>query len=115
MNPGDVILVSMPRLDGGAAKLRPAVVLARLPGSAGDLLVCGVSTQLRHQEAGWDELVEATDPEFVATGLRESSLVRLSYLSPVAPQQVAGIIGQLSEARAARLRERPANLLLQSI
>jgi hypothetical protein len=33
MHPGDVVLIELPQLAGGTPKLRPAMVLALLPGS----------------------------------------------------------------------------------
>ena len=47
MKEGDIVLALLPQTDG-RGKYRPAVVLRRMPGF-GDLLVCGVSTQLRQQ------------------------------------------------------------------
>jgi mRNA interferase MazF len=46
MHEGDVILTPIPQADG-QIKNRPAIILREMP-LYGDLLVCGVSTQL-HQ------------------------------------------------------------------
>jgi len=55
MKEGDVVLALLAQTDG-QRKYRPAVVLRRMPGF-GDLLVCGISTQLRQQVAGFDEIL----------------------------------------------------------
>ena len=44
MKPGDVVLIPIPESSGGA-KLRPAVVIALLPGPYQSLLICGISTR----------------------------------------------------------------------
>jgi len=88
MAPGDVVLTSLNQADG-AAKLRPALLLCRLPGF-GDWLVCGISTQTRHQIAGFDELIVPTDVDYAASGIRAESLVRLGFLGTLAGKQIAG-------------------------
>ena len=54
MKEGDIVLALLPQTDG-RGKFRPAVLLRRMPGF-GDLLVCGISTQLRQQVADFDEI-----------------------------------------------------------
>ncbi len=55
MKPGDVVLIRLPQAAGGPPKLRPALVLALLPGPFQSLLICGISTRLRDLEPDWDE------------------------------------------------------------
>jgi hypothetical protein len=47
MKPGHVVLIRLPQTTGGPAKLRPALVLAILPGPYQNVLICGISTQLQ--------------------------------------------------------------------
>lgn len=54
MNEGDVILTPMPQADG-KLKHRPAVALREMP-PYGDILVCGVSTQIHLVVSGFDDL-----------------------------------------------------------
>jgi mRNA interferase MazF len=110
VNPGDVVLVSLHQAVG-PAKLRPALVLSILPGPYGDLLVCGISTQLRQQVKKWDELIQKGDADFSQSGLRQSSLIRLSFLRTVAPGAVGGVIGSIEAARLERLQSRLADHL----
>ncbi|MCI0378033.1 MAG: hypothetical protein L0215_10525 [Gemmataceae bacterium] len=56
MNPGDIVLISLPQ-PGGGSKLRPALVLAALPGPYQNVLLCGVSTQLHLIVPNWDEMI----------------------------------------------------------
>jgi mRNA interferase MazF len=55
MKEGDVVLTPLPQADG-KLKNRPAVVLRVMP-QYGDLLVCGVSTQVHQEVAGFDETI----------------------------------------------------------
>jgi len=109
MAPGDVVLTSLNQADG-AAKLRPALLLCRLPGF-GDWLVCGISTQTRHQIAGFDELIVPTDVDYAASGIRAESLVRLGFLGTLAGKQIAGSLGSVAAERLQRLRENLARHL----
>src|SRR5437588_257131 len=111
MNPGDVALIPLPQLGGGSPKLRPALILAQLPGPYQDLLVCGISTQLNAIQTNWDELLQASDADFAASGLHQDSVVRLSYLSAVQSSDFSGVIGQIDAQRLVRLLTRLADHL----
>ena len=62
MKEGDIVLASFPQADG-RMKNRPALVLREIP-PFNDLLVCGISTQLRHCVGGFDETISAGDSDF---------------------------------------------------
>jgi mRNA-degrading endonuclease toxin of MazEF toxin-antitoxin module len=108
VNPGDVVLVHLHQAVG-PAKLRPALVLSILPGPYGDLLLCGISTQLRQQVKVW--VIQKGEAVFGPSGLRQTSLIRLSFLRSVAPGAVGGVIGQIEPARLERLQTRLADHL----
>ena len=67
MESGSIVLTPMPQADG-QRKNRPALVLcATRP--FGDLLICGISTQLRLEVAGFDEIIAPGDEDFRNSGL----------------------------------------------
>ena len=113
MNPGDVVLVRFPQVGGGLPKLRPALVLALLPGPFQNVLICGISTQLQHLEPDWNELVDPGDNDFRASGLHRVSAIRPSYLYAADRQEVSGTIGQIDGRRLKRVRNRLASLLTE--
>lgn len=106
MNPGDVVLIPLPQFAGGPPKLRPALLLATLPGSFQNLLICGISTQLANLEPNWDELIQSGDPDFASSRLRHPSSIRLSYLYAADSREISGVIGRIDSARLQRLRQR---------
>lgn len=61
-----MVLVALPQADG-RLKNRPAVALRRLPGF-GDWLLCGVSTQLRQEIAGFDDPIRPGHVDFGNSG-----------------------------------------------
>lgn len=111
MTEGDVDLTPVPQADG-QIKNRPAVLLREMP-SFGDVLVCGISTQLQKEVVGFDEVVSSTDADFAASGLRAASLIRLGFLSVLPTNRIIGTIGSLSSARHQRLLQNLADYLLE--
>ena len=109
MKAGDIVLARIPQADA-QFKLRPALVLCLLPPFA-DFLVCGVSTQLRHEVEGFDEIVVPADPDFPTSGLRHGSLIRLGFLNAIPATSVAGVLGSIGAPRLYRLRHALANHL----
>jgi mRNA interferase MazF len=109
MKEGDIILVPVPQSDG-QTKRRPAVLLRIMP-SYGDFLVCGISTQLRQQVAGFDDVVRKSDPNFIISGLHEDSLIRLGFLAVFTRNQAIGAIGEISPKRHQELLKNLADHL----
>lgn len=54
---GDLVLFRFPQADLKEGKLRPALLIREIPGPFESWLVCMVSTQLRHQIEGLEEIV----------------------------------------------------------
>jgi hypothetical protein len=90
---GDVVLVTLPSVGGAPAKLRPALVLAALPGPFQVWLLCGISTQSHGLERGWDEAIEPNSATFALSRPHQRSFVRLSYIDSVEDADIAGRIG----------------------
>lgn len=105
MSPGDIVLITVPQVTGGA-KLRPAVILALLPGAYQSLLLCGISTQTQAVQPDWDEPIGPGDPDFKASGLHQASIIRLSFVRAAGTAEVARQIGRIDDARLGRLRQR---------
>lgn len=110
MKPGSVVLVRLPGVSGAAdgtrPKLRPALVIAVLPGLYQNLLVCGISTRLENMEPDWDEVIADSDADFAATGLHRTSAIRPSFLAAIASEAVAGRIGEVSADKLDSIRTR---------
>jgi len=111
MTPGDVVLIPLPQLGGGPPKLRPALVLALLPGPYQNVLICGISTQVEELQPDWDELVGPQDADYGSSGLHRASAIRLSYLYAADAEELVGTIGRVDGERLKRLRTRLAGLL----
>jgi mRNA interferase MazF len=109
MKPGAMALARVQQADGHL-KARPVVVLQEMPPYR-DLLVCAVSSQLRHETPGFDEIIRSTDDDFAASGLKVASLVRLGLLATLPREAILGNLGTISVTRLRKLRDRLADHL----
>lgn len=103
---GQIVLFTFPQTDQVAGKLRPALVLRSLPGVHSDWLICMVSTQLHQQVPELDEVVRESDSDFSQTGLKATSLVRVTRIAVVSAEILRGTIGTLAPDRLERIRSR---------
>jgi len=101
MTQGDVILTPVPQADG-KLKNRPAIILKEMP-PYGDLLVCGVSTQIHHHVKDFDEIISSEHEDFKSSGLLSKSLIRLGFLAVLPRSRIMGSIGSISPERHKRL------------
>lgn len=104
-----MVLTAFEQADG-QTKNRPAVIL-RVMRPFGDLLICGISRQLRHRVADFDEMIALTDSDFAASGLADTSLIRLGFLALLPAAEFLGDIGFISPERHRRLLRRLASYL----
>ena len=111
MNEGDVILMPLPQNDS-RIKYRPAIVLREMPRYR-DILVCGVSSQLRQFINGFDELIRQNDNDFITSGLLTDSVIRLGFLTVLPRHTVSGSIGKISSERYRRLLQRLSAYLIE--
>jgi len=109
MIPGSVILARVQQSDG-QLKRRPAVILALLP-PYNDFLICGISSKIHQEVVGFDDVILHDDPDFVQSGLKVDSLVRLGLLATIPPTAVLGTLGSLLSERHSALLNRLANYL----
>ncbi len=104
MTGGDVALTPLPPVDG-RTKPRPALLLRRMP-PFGDWLICGVSTQLHQEFAGFDDVIEPAHPDFPGSGLKSASVIRLGFLTVLPADHFLGVLGSISRERHSRLLQR---------
>jgi mRNA interferase MazF len=91
---GDVVLTRFPFTDLTGASLRPAVVVSQ--GQIGqDIVLAAISSVVRGTLALTDYIAETIHPEFVLTGLRVTSVIRMHKLAAVERSVVVRRLGRL--------------------
>jgi mRNA interferase MazF len=104
---GSVVLVPFPHVEAGApGKVRPAVVVRRLPGDYDDWLVCMVSSRVDQKIEGFDEVMSPQDVDFAQSGLKVGSVLRIARLAVCHGPALLGAIGCLDARRLSRVKAR---------
>jgi len=111
MREGDIVLTPVPQANG-QIKNRPALFLREMP-PFNDVLVCGVSTQLQQQVAGFDEIIKQQDADFASSGLVADSLFRLGFLALIPRNKLLGSIGSVATVRHKRLLKNLSDYLIK--
>lgn len=109
MKPGTVVIIKLPQKDG-KRKSRPALILGSRATSKKDFLFCGISTQLHEYREGIDDIISHQDVDYEASGLADTSVIRLNYLSVLPRESIRRTIGTISKERLDRL-----NVMLEEI
>jgi mRNA interferase MazF len=108
---GQVVVFRFPQTDLEGGKLRPALLLGKLPGNYDDWLICMVSSQTRQYIAGFDEIVQENDSDFGESGLKVASVIRVGRLAVVSGEILIGAIGQISRERLSQVKKHLADWL----
>lgn len=108
---GQVVLFRFPQTDLEKGKLRPALLLGKLPGEYDDWLICMISSQANQYIAGFDDIVKDGDKDFEQSGLKVISVIRVGRLAVVSGEILLGAIGEISSERLNRVKQSLSNWL----
>lgn len=101
---GQIILFQFPQTNLLSGKLRPALIIDKLPGVFDDWLICMISTQIRHYNKGFDDLISITDTDFTQSGLKKSSIFRVGRLAVVDGSVLIGSVGSINQSRLKHIK-----------
>jgi mRNA interferase MazF len=113
-HPGQIVLFRFPQTDLLSGKLRPALLLGKLPGPYDDWLMCMVSSQESQYLPDFDEIIREDDPDFARSGLRVSSVIRCGRLAVVEGAMLVGATGDIGSERLQRIKARLASWLVRT-
>jgi mRNA interferase MazF len=105
MKPGTIVIIKLPQRDG-RQKSRPALVLGKHATSNTEILFCGISTQLHEYREKYDDIISFQDTDYELSGLADTSVIRLDYLSFLPKENIRRTIGSISKERLDRLNIR---------
>lgn len=103
---GQIVLFKFPQTDQGEGKLRPALLLGKIPGKFDDWLVCMISSQVHQKIEDYDELILQDDNDFSLTGLKTNSLIRIFRLAVVQENILIGSIGEISSEKLSNIKNK---------
>jgi mRNA interferase MazF len=87
---GQIVVFPFPQTDFEEGKLRPALLLGKLPGNYDDWLICMISSQTHQHLIGFDEIVRESDGDFSDSGLKVESVIRVGRLAVVSGEILLG-------------------------
>ena len=102
---GQIVLFKFPKTDLTVGKLRPALLIKLLSNGYDDCLVCMISTKTGREIPNLDEIISPNHPDFVQTGLKSESVIRVSRLAIVLEKILLGKIGKISTQRLEKFKE----------
>lgn len=109
---GQIVLFRFPQTDLTAGKLRPALLIKLLSNGYDDCLVCMISTKTGQEIPGLDEIISPNQPDFVQTGLKSESVIRVSRLAVVSEKILLGKIGEISTQRLEKIKRNLATCII---
>ena len=110
---GDIVLFRFRQTDLANDKLRPALLLGKLPGEYDDWLTCMISSQTRHYLPNFDEIVQEGDSDFAQSGLKLESVIRVGRLAVIEGELLLGEVGKISNERLKRVKSHLADWILE--
>jgi mRNA interferase MazF len=111
LQPGQVVAFQFPQTNLAQGKLRPALILAKLPGPHDDWLTCMISSQVKQFIPELDELITPQESDFTRSGLSTLSVIRASRLAVVATDIFVGRLGEIAPERHRRICDRLSDWL----
>ncbi len=109
---GQIVLFEFPTVDGSDVKLRPALIVRRLPGPHSDWLICMISSQLAQGIADFDEVIDREASDWARSGLKMPSIIRISRVAVVNESILLGGIGEVEPDRLDKIKRKLSDWLL---
>jgi mRNA interferase MazF len=110
MTKGKVVLVPFPFDDLSATKVRPAVCLTDPVGPHRHVILAFITSRIPADLMETDIVLDISQPDFVTTGLRVSSTLRLHRLMTVSTSLILRELGELSPDMQARVADKICKL-----
>lgn len=109
---GQIVLFKFTQTDQTGGKLRPALVIRKLPTLHDDWLICMISSQLSQQVPEIDEVIKEEDTDFLQSGLKTSSIIRITRLAVVNKSVLLGSIGNIGTERLVSIKKKLSEWLI---
>lgn len=106
MTRGEVVLVPFPFDDLSTAKVRPAVCLTNPVGPHQHVILAFITSLIPADLLETDIVLDTSQPDFAATGLRVTSTLRLHRLMTVSTSLILRKLGELSQVIQAQIDDK---------
>lgn len=99
-----IVLVPFPFGDLTSHKVRPAICLTDEIEPYGHIVLAFITSRISNQLSETDIIIESTDADFAATGLKFASTIRLHRLMTISSSVIRRELGTISETYADGIR-----------
>jgi len=89
------------------------LLIGKLPGDYDDWLICMISSQIYHYVSDFDEIIQEDDPDFMESGLKTASVIRIGRLAVVDGNMLLGATGKIASDRLRHIKTRLADWLVK--
>lgn len=107
-----VVLFRFPQTNQATGKLRPALAIRKVPGPHDDWLICMITSQLSQEVSDFDEIISEKNDDFISSGLKQTSLIRIARLAVVHQNILLGAIGEIGATRLERIKKKLSDWLM---
>ena len=111
MTKGKIVLVPFPFDDLSTTKVRPAVCLTNPIGVHRHVILAFITSVIPTDLMATDIVLDTSNPDFAATGLKVSSAIRLHRLMTVSTALIKRELGILSSDTQDQITKKLCNLL----
>jgi len=111
---GQIVLFKFPQTNQIEGKLRPALVLRKLPRQYNDWLICMISSQLDQKIPDFDEIVATENSDFKQSGLKLPSIIRICRIAVVNSNILLGKLGEIEKPRLFRIKQKLSSWIQNS-
>ncbi len=111
---GQIVLLKFPQTDLNEGKLRPVLLISKLPGEIDDWLVCMISTKMTMFMEGIDVTINESVDDFKVAGLKSTSIFRVLRVAVINKEIMLGKIGKISDERLLGIKSSISKWLLNS-
>lgn len=110
---GKVVLVPFPFDDLSSTKVRPAYCLTNPVGANNHIILAYITSQVPTNLLETDFVLDTNHPDFVNSGLRRLSVIRLDFLMTVCQSFIKREIGEFSSDTQAQIAGKLCKLLTE--
>lgn len=103
MQRSKIILTPFPFTNLSGSKPRPAIVVSESENDGPDVIPAFISSVFHSSLQPTDELLLSSDSEFASTGLKKTSVFKMSKLATIEKSIIYGEIGEASAVLQERL------------
>ena len=109
---GQIVLFKFPQTNLVMGEFRPALLIKPIPNNYHDWLTCMISGKTGQAIIGLDTIITVNEPDFLQTGLKSESIIRLSRLAVISESIILGTIGNISAIRLQTIKNQLSGWIL---